>query len=289
MQASPLAGEGLPGNAEHAMTSGQGKVQLLSTIGLVMCLFLAGTPANVSFAQETAVAPLTSDQVVQRMVERNEQRAQALESYRGTRIYNLEYHGLSSKSATLVVAMTYRRPDVKKFCIISESGSELLQGRVLKRLLEAEVEAMQGEQRRQTAMGPKNYEFRLVTYERTDDQGFYILEVTPRIKNKFLFRGRIWVDGQDFAVARMEGEPAKNPSWWTKRNVIHVTYEKVGDFWLPARNETNTQVRIVGSSLLTIVYRDYEILSAGAVQISPISGNTLGCPGEPAKLSEARP
>ncbi len=218
------------------MTSGQGKVQLLSTIGLVMCLFLAGTPANVSFAQETAVAPLTSDQVVQRMVERNEQRAQALESYRGTRIYNLEYRGLSSKSATLVVAMTYRRPDVKKFCIISESGSELLQGRVLKRLLEAEVEAMQGEQRRQTAMGPKNYEFRLVTYERTDDQGFYILEVTPRIKNKFLFRGRIWVDGQDFAVARMEGEPAKNPSWWTKRNAIHVTYEKIGEFCCPGES-----------------------------------------------------
>lgn len=137
------------------MTSGQGKVQLLSTIGLVMCLFLAGTPANVSFAQEISVAPLTADQVVQRMVERNEQRAQALESYRGTRIYNLEYHGLASKSATLVVTMTYRRPDEKKFCILSESGSELLQGRVLKRLLEAEVEAMQEEQRRQTAMGPK--------------------------------------------------------------------------------------------------------------------------------------
>jgi len=288
VQAS-LAGARLPGDAEHAMTSGEGKVQLLLTTGLVMCLFLAGTPANVSFAQETSVAPLTSDQVVQRMVERNDQRAQALESYRGTRIYNLEYHGLASKSATLVVAMTYRRPDEKKFCIVSESGSELLQARVLKRLLEAEVESMQEEQRRQTAMGPRNYEFRLVTYERTGDQGFYVLEVTPRIKNKFLFRGRIWVDGQDFAVARMEGEPAKNPSWWTKRNVIHVTYEKVGDFWLPARNETNTQVRIVGSSLLTIVYRDYEILNAGAVQITPSSGNILGCPGEPAKLSEARP
>ena len=288
MQAS-LAGARLPGDAEHAMTSGEGKVQLLLTTGLVMCLFLAGTPANVSFAQETSVAPLTSDQVVQRMVERNDQRAQALESYRGTRIYNLEYHGLASKSATLVVAMTYRRPDEKKFCIVSESGSELLQARVLKRLLEAEVEFMQEEQRRQTAMGPRNYEFRLVTYERTGDQGFYVLEVTPRIKNKFLFRGRIWVDGQDFAVARMEGEPAKNPSWWTKRNAIHVTYEKIGEFWLPARNETNTQVRIVGSSLLTIVYRDYEILNAGAVQITPSSGNILGCPGEPAKLSEARP
>ena len=270
------------------MTSGEGKVQLLLTIGLVMCLFLTETAANVSFAQETSMAPLTSDQVVQRMVERNEQRAQALESYRGTRIYNLEYHGLASKSATLVVAMTYRRPDEKKFCIVSESGSELLQARVLKRLLEAEVESMQEEQRRQTAMGPKNYEFRLLTYERTDDQGFYILEVTPRIKNKFLFRGRIWVDGQDFAVVRMEGEPAKNPSWWTKRNAIHVTYEKIGKFWLPARNETNTQVRILGSSLLTIVYRDYEILNAGTKQVTATSGSMLGCLGESAKLSQAQ-
>jgi hypothetical protein len=270
------------------MTSGQGRVQLLSTIGLVTCLFLAGTPANVSFAQETSVPSLTTDQVVERMVERNEQRAQALESYRGTRIYNLEYHGLASKSATLVVTMTYRRPDEKKFCILSESGSELLQGRILKRLLDAEVEAMREEQRRQTAMGPKNYEFRLVAYERTVDQGFYVLEVTPRIKNAFLFRGRIWVDGQDFAVARMEGEPAKNPSWWTKRSAIQVTYEKIGEFWLPARNETNTQVRIVGSSLLTIVYRDYEILNAGAMQVTATSGSILGCPGESAKLSEAQ-
>ena len=265
------------------------KAYLLSTIGLGMCLFLADTGANVSFAQETFVAPLTADQVVQRMVERNEQRAQALESYRGTRTYHLEYHGWSSKSAALVVAMTYRRPDEKKFCILSESGSALLQGRVLKRLLEAEVEAMQEEQRKQTAMGPENYEFRLVAYERILDQDFYVLEVTPRIKNKFLFRGRIWVEGQDFAVARMEGEPAKNPSWWTKRNVIHVTYEKIGAFWLPARNETNTQVRIVGRSLLTIVYHDYEILNAGTMQITPTSGNMFRCTAELAKLSEARP
>lgn len=270
------------------MTSGERKTQLLLKIGLAVCLFLAETGVNVSFAQETSVAPLTTTQVVQKMVERNEQRAQALESYRGTRVYHLEYHGWSSKSAGLVVAMTYRRPDEKKFCILSESGSELLHKRVLKRLLEAEVEAMQEEQRRQTAMGPENYEFLLVAYERTLEQDFYVLEVTPRIKNKFLFRGRIWVQGQDFAVARMEGEPTKNPSWWTKRNVIHVTYEKVGDFWLPARNETNTQVRIVGRSSLTIVYQDYHIPETRDAPLTP----SEGCPAAPresAKLSEARP
>src|SRR5437879_13132516 len=120
------------------MTSGQGKVQPLSTIGLVMCLFLAGTPANVSFAQETSVAPLTADQVVQRMVERNEQRAQAVESYRGTRIYNLEYHGWARKRATLVLPMACRRPTGKKLGILSESGSERLPRRDLTRLRDAQ-------------------------------------------------------------------------------------------------------------------------------------------------------
>jgi hypothetical protein len=222
------------------------------------------------------------------MVERNEARAKSLESYRGTRTYQLDYHGLSSKSATLVVVMTYRRPDEKRFCIVSEAGSQLLHSRVLRRLLDAEVEAMQLEQRRQTAMNPQNYDFRLVGEEQVRDQRFYVLEASPRRKNKFLFHGRIWVEGQDFAIARMEGEPAKNPSWWTKRNDIRVTYEKVGDFWLPKRNETTTQVRIVGQSLLTIVYRDYEILQPGSQRTTSLPPNISGCTGESSKVSQVQ-
>jgi hypothetical protein len=273
------------------MTSGVGILRQRSAIGLAAGLFVAGTVACAAYANDAPVAPLTAEQVVQRMVERNELRAKALESYRGTRTYQLDYRGVTTKSATLVVAMTYCRPDEKKFSIVSETGSELLQGRVLKRLLEAEVEAMQLDQRRQTAMNPENYEFRLVgNEEMTCGPEFYILEVTPRVKNKFLFRGRIWVEAQDFAIARMEGEPAKNPSWWTKRNDIHVTYQKVGDFWLPARNETNTQVRIVGHTMLTIVYKDYEILNAdaGAAHTTETSGNRIGCAEESAKLSPAQ-
>lgn len=271
------------------MISERAGTRLLSTVGLMACLFLAETATNVVFAQGIPAAPLTADQVVQRMVEGNARRAGDLASYRGTRSYHLEYEGLSNKSATLLVAMTYRSPDEKSFCILSESGSEFLQGRVLKRLLEVESDATREERGRQTAMSPENYDFRLVGDERILGQEFYILEVTPRTKNKFLFRGRIWVEGQDFAVARMEGQPAKNPSWWTKRNIIHMTYEKIGEFWLPARSETNTQVRILGHSVLTIVYGDYEILSAGGIQISSTAGNTLTCPAEPAKVSEARP
>jgi hypothetical protein len=271
------------------MTFGETRTKLLSTVGLVVCLFLAETATKASFAQEAPVVPLTADQIVQKMVEGNARRAADLESYRSTRSYHLEYQGLSNKSATLLVAMTYRSPDEKNFCILSESGSDFLQERVLRRLLEAELDATREEERPHTAMDPENYEFRLVGDDRILDQEYYVLEVTPRTKNKFLFRGKIWVEAQDFAMARMEGQPAKNPSWWTKRNVIHMTYEKIGEFWLPARSDTNTQVRIVGHSVLTIVYQDYEIPNGGNIVMASTSGNTPACPAEPAKLSVAGP
>jgi hypothetical protein len=255
------------------MTYGERKTRLLVNSVLVAWLLLFGTRVTVSFAQDASVpVPLTAAQVVEKMVAMNAYRAEALQGYRATRIYHLEYHGLSSKTADLVVAMTYRRPDQKEFTTLSETGSELLHKRVLQHLLQAEVEAMQEENRRQTAIRPENYEFRLAAYERTPEHDFYVLEISPRIKNKFLFRGRIWVEGRDFAIARMEGEPAKNPSWWTKRNVIQVTYQKLGNFWLPARNETNTQLRLLGRSLLTIDYQDYKLLEARGGQLTLPSG-----------------
>jgi hypothetical protein len=139
-------------------------------VRIVVCLFLLATQVSISIAQEIPVAaPLTTAQVVEKMVARNEQRAQALESYRATRVYHLEYHGLADKSADLVAAITYQRPDKLKFSIVSESGSALLNKRVLKRLMEAEVESMREENRRRTAMRPEKYEFRLEAYERTLD------------------------------------------------------------------------------------------------------------------------
>ncbi len=243
------------------------------TVGLVgtwslIWLLLLGTSPWTSSAEETSVAvPLTTGQVVERMVAMNQQRAEALRSYTATRVYHLEYHGLKDKSADVVVKMTYDWPNRKEFTIVSESGSEMLRNRVLKRLLDGELEATREENRQRTAIHPGNYEFQLVAYERTPTRQLYVLELTPRIKNKFLFRGRIWVDAQDFAIVRIEGEPAKNPSWWTKRNDFQHSYRKWSDFWLPARNETVTQLRILGRALLTIEYKDYELTEVRSLQV----------------------
>lgn len=96
----------------------------------------------------------------------------------------------------------------------------------------------------------------------------------PRTKDKFLYRGRIWVDAKDFAVVRPEAEPAKNPSFWTKTAEIAQMYMKVSDFWLPACNHSVTAIRVGGHAELTIDYKDYEITGAGPVSTVPTLGLT---------------
>ncbi len=70
-------------------------------------------------------------------------------------------------------------------------------------------------------------------YESGSSGATYVLKVEPLTKDKFLYRGRIWVDAEDFAVVRLEAEPAKNPSFWIKNTAVEQVYAKVNDFWLP--------------------------------------------------------
>jgi predicted nucleotidyltransferase len=44
-----------------------------------------------------------------------------------------------------------------------------------------------------------------------------------------------------------------------------LTYEKVGDFWLPAENHTQSVMRLSGLAQLSIEYNDYKILKAKAL------------------------
>jgi hypothetical protein len=53
-------------------------------------------------------------------------------------------------------------------------------------------------------------------------------------------------------------EPAKNPSFWISRTLIHQTYEKLGDFWLPKQNRSESKVRIGGTAIFTIDYGVYQ-------------------------------
>jgi outer membrane lipoprotein-sorting protein len=197
--------------------------------------------------------PLTAAQIVDRMTQQNRLRADDLKSYTEERHYTVTYHGFPlNMTASLVVEATYDAPDTKHFQILSETGSKLLADKVLKKLLSTEEEAARDPDK--TALTPQNYTFSLIDREIVDGRPCYVLQVEPRVDSKLLYRGRIWVSAEDYAVVRIEATPSQNPSFWIRKTTIHHEYAKTGPFWLPERNRSETEVRLGGTAVLSIDY-----------------------------------
>ena len=194
-----------------------------TSVLLILQVLLCAATLQFASAQEQGgvsrrTTRLTTQEVVEELVGMNLRRAQALHSYHGTRIYRLEYRGFpSSRSAEMVVDVRYRAPGTKEFTIRTSTGSMLILDKVFKKLLEAEEDAQAVEAQRNTALNSDNYDFTMVGYESSSLGSMYVLLVEPRTQNRFLYRGRVWVDADDFAVVRLEAEPAKNPSVWTEK------------------------------------------------------------------------
>jgi hypothetical protein len=227
---------------------------------LAFCLgLLAPCFAQTGPAAEPA---MNAEQVVAMMVAKNEARTTALRGYTGIRVYQLHYRGRpGNREAELTVEARYTAPSTKQFTVVSQSGSKFMIDKVLKRLLTSEQEALSFENRQQTALTPRNYTFEMAGREHNEHGQFYILKVHPKVKNKFLYSGKIWVDANDFAIQRIEGEPAKNPSFWITSTRVEHKYAKFGDFWLPVQNQSTSKIRLGGTATLLIDYQDYKLSS----------------------------
>jgi hypothetical protein len=210
---------------------------------------------------QTPIQPqLTPEQIVAKLAEHDRERKANLKGYTSRRTYHLEYQGFpGNKEAEMVVEARYVAPSSKEFEVISESGSKFMIRHVLRKLLTSEQEALNRDNQRETAMTTANYDFSLERQERENDHLYYVLKAEPKRKNKFLFRGLLWVDASDFAVAKIDAEPARNPSFWISKTQVQHRYEKVEEFWLPARNTSKTNVRLGGVATLTIDYGEYHV------------------------------
>ncbi len=207
---------------------------------------------------------LSAEQIVSRLMDTNRVRASRLEHYTALRHYKVIYHGFpSTLEASMDAEVDYQAPSSKSFHIVSESGSKLLADRVLRKLLETEEEAAKTPER--TAISPENYAFSLEGTEAVAGRQAYILHVEPLRDNRYLYRGRIWVDATDFAVVKIDAELAKPSSFWIAGTHIEHLYGKTGEFWLPETNRSETRVRVGGSAVLTIDYGAYHI-GNGATQ-----------------------
>ena len=223
-------------------------------------------------AQDLGQQLPSANDVVAKMIERDNERQAALHGYTAARRYVLE-NSRHHKRAEMLVRVECGDNGSKQFQTVSESGWGAARSHVFPRLLEGESEASQPGARELSRITPENYSFEMVGKENINQRPAYVIDVAPKTHNKYLLQGRIWVDAEDYAIARIEGKPAKNPSFWIKHvNFVH-TYQKSGPFWLPVSDRSVTDARIIGATELTIEYFDY---STNAATLSASSELALG-------------
>lgn len=237
-----------------------GRIRALS---LTACLLLSAGVARAENPNLSLPASLTARAIVDQMLRHNRIQDEQLRHYQELRHYQVQYKGFSANLVgKMDVAVTFDAATGKSFRIVSQSGSRLLCDKVLKKAVDSEMEA--AHDRSATALTPANYKFELAGTEIVDGRPAYILTVNPLTDSKFLYRGKIWVDAEDFAVTKIKAEPAKNPSFWIQRPQITFTSTKTGNFWLPTSNRSETKVRIGGTAVFTIDYGTYQIDGASS-------------------------
>jgi len=196
----------------------------------------------------------SSDEVVARMIQNDRERQSALDGYTAARRYILENRN-HNKRAEMLVRVTCLKNGSKQFETVSSSGWGAARKHVFPRLLEAEAEA--STLREQSRIIPENYSFELSGTDNVGGRPAYVLQIAPKTSNKYLMRGKIWVDAEEYAIVRTEGTPAKNPSFWIKSVHFVHTYEKQGQFWFPVFDRSVTDARIFGATEVSIDYFEY--------------------------------
>ena len=221
----------------------------LSTLVIVLSAMM------VALAQTSNPLPSAND-VVARMMQFDAQRQSELTGYAATRHYVANN---KNRHAEMVVHVTCDSNGAKQFTILGEEGSGSIRKHVFHKLLSEETEASRRGTRNNTRLTPDNYDFQVVGKETLETGPAYVLSVSPKKENKYLIDGKIWVDGNDYSIVRIEGQPARNPSFWVRSVHFVHTYQKVGPFWFASSTHTTSEIRIFGDSELTIDNSNYTL------------------------------
>jgi hypothetical protein len=204
---------------------------------------------------------VAESEIFAELVARNQLRNAALLDYTAQRTYQVA--DLNGKvHAEEIGRMDYRAPDKKSFGVTSEKGSGLIRRMALNPLIASEIEAASGKEHHDSSITPANYDLKPLGEQQVGPYRCFVAQAIPKRKDKYLFEGKVWIDVQDYAVVRIEGHPAKKLSFWIERADVVRQYQKIGNFWLPERDETFVQVRLYGKKVLTIDHQDYVVNGA---------------------------
>lgn len=210
---------------------------MLRFTGLV-CAILAGL--GVAMAQAPTRTPDIAT-IVSRMEQAQRQSAVKPKSFSVKRDYQLLGKENEPK-ARLVATISFVPPDQKQYQIESSHGG--MGEKILRDILARETETPKDPERKKISQD--NYDFQLLGTEPLEGRLCYVLALSPRRHDKELIHGQAWVDAETFNIRRIQGEPAKSPSWWIHDVQILMTFNEIDGVWLRTFMKAVASVRFKG-------------------------------------------
>jgi hypothetical protein len=215
-------------------------------------LLVALTALTTFTAAESVPVPGTFEPVLNRFLSRVDE---PLVTYRGTR--RLEGNNERFNVSGWMEIAVELTAEGFHYRVTDEGGSDLIRRRVFRAMLENEEQIFASGDAARSSFTAINYE---LTAAAADEPGLVKLFARPKRHDVTLIDGAVFVTDTDADLVRVEGQLAKSPSFWTRRVHVVKQYGRVNGLRVPIRVESTAQIRLAGSSTMTMTY-DYEMIN----------------------------
>ena len=138
-----------------------------------------------------------------------------------------------------------------RYVVTSEGGSNLVRSKVLRAVLEGEREIIAKGEAARSTLDASNYAFHP---NGVDDDGLVNILLSPKRKERALLSGTMFLQPDDGDLVRVQGQLAKNPSFWVKNVQIVRSYKRIEGVVMPVSLESSAHVRFLGPATLRMTY-----------------------------------
>jgi hypothetical protein len=185
--------------------------------------------------------------ILQRLEDVQHQNPAQSRPYEVTREYKVFRGDDKQPTSEIMAQINFVPPDMKTYKITQARGNSRGE-KMVREILDRETES--AKKGLGSEINRPNYNFVFLRQEQFGLVPEYVLRIVPRRKDKYLLRGQIWVDASTFHVRRIEGVPAKSPSFWIKGIHITLQFAEIGGMWVPISFDAIATVRFLGQYTL---------------------------------------
>ena len=214
---------------------------------LPVLIFLATVSSWPQVPSTAEIGPPDLNLIVQRLEDVQHRDPAQSRPYQVTREYKVFRGDDNQPTSEVMAQINFIPPDSKTYKITQARGNSRGE-KMVRELLDRETESAR--KRRGSEITRMNYEFVLLRQENFGVAPEYVLRIVPKRKDKYLLRGQIWVDASTFHIRRIEGVPAKSPSFWIKDIHITLQYAELNSMWIPVSFDAIATVRLLGQYTL---------------------------------------